>query len=34
MGRAVAPWTLVGIGLFALSLEDVAGIQEDVGKSR
>ena len=31
MGRAVAPWTLVGIGLFGLSLEEVAGIHEDVG---
>jgi hypothetical protein len=31
LGRAVAPWTLVGIGLFGLSLEEVAGIHEDVG---
>ena len=31
LDRAVAPWTLVGIGLFALSLEEVAGIHEDVG---
>jgi hypothetical protein len=30
-GRPVAPWTLVGIGLFALSLEEIAGIHEDVG---
>jgi len=31
LGRAVAPWTLVGIGLFGLSLEEVAAIHEDVG---
>jgi len=31
MGRAAAPWALVGIGLFGLSLEEVAGIHEDVG---
>jgi hypothetical protein len=30
-GRPVAAWTLVGIGLFGLSLEEVAGIHEDVG---
>jgi hypothetical protein len=30
-GRAVAPWTLVGIGLLGLSLEEVAAIHEDVG---
>jgi hypothetical protein len=30
-GRPVAPWTLVGIGLFGLSLEEIAGIHEQVG---
>ncbi len=33
LGRAVAPWTLVGIGLFGLSLEEVAAIHEDVGSA-
>jgi|SRR5680860_189051 len=31
LGRPTAPWMLVGLGLLALSCEEVASIHEDVG---